>query len=169
MIYRNMNGRASGHGRVYQAGGDQRFEGPHQHHHEYDYDQSGINVVFLGRGPGRLLVLIGMLIAGFNFTGWGSIIFGMWRNRQPSDDDLSSILGQMLPSGLPVGVVYFFGFGVGIVIMKLGASMAKAASRGSGVAGHLVATILIVTFTALGTIAVLDGAPFHLLVPHLSR
>jgi hypothetical protein len=58
--------------------GDQHFPGTHQHKHDYDYDQTGINSLFQGRGPGRILILTGMIVAGFGIIGWASMIFGFF-------------------------------------------------------------------------------------------
>lgn len=162
----NMRGRASGRGRVYQAHGDQHFPGNHQHQH--DYDETGINGLFHGRGPGRLVIVAGMAIAGFGFVGWASIVFGFW-HRHEAPADMGSMLGTVLPSGLPVGVVYFIGFGLGAVLMKVGSSMAKASARNGGYLGHLVVTVVLLALVGVAAAAVLSGATWDAVAPDFTR
>lgn len=167
---RRMNGRASGHGRVYQSVGDQHFPGTHQHQHDYDYDETGINSLFQGQGPGRILILAGMVVAGFGFAGWASIVFGVFGSAHgPAPDVPGAMLGQLLPSGIRIGIVYFLGFGAGIIMMKIGSSMAKAATKGAGTLGHFVATVVIIALVAFACAAVLAGAPLDALWPRFAR
>jgi hypothetical protein len=168
-----MKGRASGYARLYQAGGDQHFPGTHQHQHDYDYDQTGINSLFQGRGPGRILILTGMVVAGFGFIGWASIVFGFFNfapGRAPEGPDgPAAMLGRSLPSGIPVAAVYFLGFGAGVIMMKIGSSMAKAAANGAGTLGHFFATVVIIAVAAFALTVVLAGAPVDALMPHFAH
>lgn len=159
-----MTATATGHGRVNQAGRDQHII---ENQHDYDYDESGINGLFQGRGPGRILILAGMVVAGFCFTGWASIVFGFARGAAP--DGPGAMLGKLLPSGIPVGIVYFLGFGAGGIMMKIGSSMTKAAAKGAGTLGHFVATVVIIALAAFACTAVLAGAPLEALMPRFSR
>lgn len=163
-----MRGRASGRGRVYQAGGDQRFEGTHQHQHDHDYDDTGINGLFHGRGPGRLVIVAGMAIAGFGFVGWASIVFGFWQQGD-TPRSAASMLGNVLPSGLPIGIVYFIGFGLGATLMKIGSAMAKAAARNGGYLGHLVVTVALLALVVVAAAMVLAGATWDAVAPDFTR
>lgn len=165
-----MFGRASGHGRVYQSGGDQHFSGTHNHQH--DYDETGFSGLFNGRGPGRLVIVVGMAIAGFGFVGWASIVFGFWPRGDTQPDvghDMQSMLGNVLPSGLPVGVVYFIGFGLGAVLMTIGSSMAKAAARNGGYLAHLVVTAVLLALVGVAAATVLAGATWDAVAPDFTR
>ncbi|ANZ35489.1 hypothetical protein BBK82_04740 [Lentzea guizhouensis] len=160
-----MNGRASGRGRVYQAYGDQHFNGVHEHKH--DHDDNDFNGLFLGRGPGRLVIVVGMAVAAFGFVGWASIIFGSWHRKGPSDGE--SMLGDVLPSGLPIGVVYFIGFGLGAVLVQIGSSMAKAAARNGGFLGHLVVAVVLLAIVGVAAATVLAGAGWDAVAPDFTR
>lgn len=163
-----MRGRSYGNSRFYQVAGDQHLSGTHRHQHDYELDDAGISGLFHGRGPGRLVILAGMAIAGFGFVGWASIVFGFWHQQEPPQD-MTSMLGAVLPSGLPVGIAYFLGFGLGAVLMKIGSSMAKAARRGSGFFGHLVAAVLLLGLTGVAVVAMVGGASWDLLAPDFTR
>lgn len=163
----SMHGRASGRGRVYQAGRDMRLEGNHQHHHDYDLDPMGTAALFTGRGPGRVLLAIGWLVILFCFAGWASIVFGMATGSGPAPGaGFEGMLGKRLPSGVPVGIVYFLGCAAGGAVAMLGGGMAKAAARGRGVLAHLVVSVVVVAAGGVGVIGVLDGAPLSALLPH---
>ncbi|MFJ4849200.1 hypothetical protein [Streptomyces sp. NPDC088733] len=135
----------------------------HQHHH--DYDQSPFQAFFAGRGPGRILIVAGLALAMVAFTGWMAIVFQLGSGDVSGPEDA---LGDRLPSGVPVGAVYFFGFGVGGILMAVGSSMAKAAAHRDSRVGHLVITIVISVATVLGLFLVLDGAPVSALTPRFS-
>jgi hypothetical protein len=173
MSPRRIKGRASGYARLYQAGGDQLFPGQHQHQHDHDYDQTGINSLFQGRGPGRILILTGMVVAGFGFIGWASMIFGFFNfapgHAPEGADGPAAMLGRALPSGIPVAAVYFLGSGAGAIMMKIGSSMAKAAANGVGTLGHLFATVAIIAVAVFALTLILAGAPVEILMPHFAH
>jgi hypothetical protein len=168
----NLRGSARGRARVYQAGGDMSFSGTHhhQHQHDYDLDPTGMHALFLGKGPGRLLMVVGLLVAMTSFVGWVSIIFRAAAAGVAGFgfDGLGSFFGAILPSGVPVGLVYFIGFGVGVVLTAVGASMAKAGAKGANPARHLLVTVVIIALAAFGLVQVLAGAPITVLVPHFT-
>jgi hypothetical protein len=137
-------------------------------HTNYDLDDSGLGAMFQGRGPGRIVIALGLALVVFGFVGWASIIFGGWSSSQ-MPDDFSAVLGQVLPSGLPVGIVYFLSLGLGGVVSKLGSSMAKAATQGASTFGHLLAAIVIIGLALFAMSAMLGGAPLSALTPHFTR
>jgi hypothetical protein len=162
--------RASAHGnaRNYQAGRDQNFIG--EHHHQYDVDvdvdldPTGSKALFEGRGPGRILLVVGLVVALASFAGWMSIIFGA--STESGADGAQDFLGQQLPSGVRVGVAYFLGFGAGGVVSSIGAAMATAGARRGVTVGHWVVTVVLLSALVLGVLVVLGGAPLSALTPH---
>ncbi|GAA4603435.1 hypothetical protein BJY16_004614 [Actinoplanes octamycinicus] len=157
MSWFGMRASSRGHGRTYMAGGDISFSGTHHHRHEHHRDEGPFQAFFVGAGPGRILIAAGMLIAAAGFTGWASIIFG--------ERSGSSFLGATLPSGVPVGVVYFLGFGLGGVLVAVGSSMAKAALHGGSRIAHYVITAVLLGGSAGGLNLALAGAPLSTLTP----
>lgn len=164
---RRMRGSARGHGRNYMAGGDMSFPGQHSHEHNYDLDVTGFGALFTGRGPGRILAVLGLAVAALCFAGWFSIILGGARGLDDSSSP-SDLLGTVLPSGVPVGAVYFLGFGLGGILFAVGTSMAKAGARGANLLGHLTVVLVIAAASVIGLIRVLDGAALAALKPSFS-
>ncbi len=157
-----MRGTARGQGRVYQAAGDQKFYGTHHHQHEHPQDEGPFQAFFVGSGPGRVLIVLGVIVVLAGFTGWASIVFGFARDDVTSPSD---VLGAELPSGVPVGVVYFLGVGFGGILASIGSSMAKAAARHGSQKAHLALTLLLIIVSLGGLLLVLDGAPVSALTP----
>jgi hypothetical protein len=90
---------------------------------DVDFDQS-FTELFLGRGWGRLLMAIGLVIAFTGFGIWMSIIFSGMPDGGSTESPFSSeILGLNKP------VVGFSMFAVGGLMANLGASMSKAARK----------------------------------------
>lgn len=153
-----MRASARGKGQVHQAGGDMSFPGTHHHQHDYDIDPTGIQALFLGKGPGRVLILFGLLVVMFGVAGGVSVVFGVGNGMEPGN----------LPSGVSVAVVYILGTGVGSILMAIGASMAKAGARGANRIGHLAVTVLVIAGSLFGLDQVLAGAPVSTLTPSFS-
>jgi hypothetical protein len=162
-----MRANARGNAKVYQAGGDQHLHG--QHHHQYDVEVSpdnGGRALFEGRGPGRLLLVVGLLVTVVSFAGWMSIVF-----HGPSDPQavqgFGDILGRRLPSGIRVGVVYFLGFGAGGLVASVGAAMARTGARRGVTAGQWIVTVILLGALVAGLLGVLGGASPSALLPNL--
>ncbi|MFF3249426.1 hypothetical protein ACFYWP_00055 [Actinacidiphila glaucinigra] len=162
---RRMQASARDQARIYQAGRDMSLSESHHHQHHHDYDQSPFQAFFAGRGPGRILIVVGLALAMVAFTGWMAIVFQLGSGDVSGPEDA---LGDRLPSGIPVGAVYFIGFGVGGTLMAIGSSMAKAAVRRNSRVTHVVITMVVSVATVLGLSLVLDGAPISALMPRFS-
>lgn len=77
-----------------------------------------------GRGIGRFIAAIGLMIALAGFAGWMYVIFSGFSAKGPSFDPMAIEI-----QGYPLMVVGFAAAGVGGVIAAIGGSMAKAARR----------------------------------------
>jgi hypothetical protein len=123
--------------------------------------------IFSGKGPGRALAAFGAAFAFIGAAGWASIIFADMNARGPNVQSLS-MFGDALPSGIPVGIVYFLGAGAGGIIAKIGASMARAGTQGKNTLSHLVITVTIIVFSIACLNNILAGAPLSTLTPHFA-
>jgi hypothetical protein len=90
-------------------------------YHSNDYDPA--DELFSGRGPGRALAVLGLLVALAGFGGWVYVIFGFFEGNV--DNPFSR---ELLP-GLPLAPVAFAAFLVGGVLYGLGLGMSKAARK----------------------------------------
>ncbi|GAA2877383.1 hypothetical protein Acy02nite_62540 [Actinoplanes cyaneus] len=131
----------------------------------FDVDLDPAGPLFTGRGPGRVLMILGLCVVGFSFAGWMSIVFGAMSGGIKGPPDM---LGARLGSGIPVGAVYFLGVGFGSVLMIIGRSMAKAGAKGGSHAGHLVSTVIVTLIGVLGVGYALGGSSPAKLVPSFS-
>jgi len=77
-----------------------------------------------GRGIGRLIAAIGLLIAIAGFGGWMYVIFSAFQSEGTSFDPMAIEF-----HGYPLMVVGFAAAGIGGIIAAIGGSMAKAARR----------------------------------------
>jgi hypothetical protein len=128
--------------------------------YELDIDPAG--PLFTGRGPGRVLMALGLCVIAFCFAGWMSIVFGgITHGPMPDGEEL----GRPLGSGIPVGVVYFLGFLFGGLLSVIGRSMAKAAARRANPVGHLITTAVISGVGLIAVLYALGGSPPSALVP----
>jgi hypothetical protein len=116
-----------------------------------------------------VLVVFGLLVVMVAFAGWASIVFGTAKyDTNVKAGNFGAMLGERLPSGIPIGVVYFLGFGVGGLLLSIGSSMAKAGARGANLFGHLIVTIGIIAVAIFVLFRVLGGAPLSTLTPSFS-
>lgn len=157
---------AQDHAKVNIAGRDQHIGD------RYDLDLNPASAFFTGRGPGRLLMVIGLCVVLFGFAGWVSIVFGGFGSfggaGRPSGP--SAMLGRPLGSGIPVGLVYFLSFGFGGVLLAIGQSMAKAAvNRQGALLGHFVTTAVVVGAGLFALVYALGGSPVSTLVPSFGQ
>jgi hypothetical protein len=163
-----MRANARGNASVYQAGGDQHLHG--QHHHRYEVEVSpdnGSRALFEGRGPGRLLLVVGLLVTVVSFAGWMSIVFHGGSSDPQAAQGFGDMLGRRLPSGIRVGVVYFLGFGAGGLVLAVGAAMARTGARKGVTAGHWIVTVILLGALVAGLFGVLGGASPSALLPNL--
>ena len=109
------------YGDINQAGRDINID----QRNEYRFTEDNpLDEVFQGQGPGRLLVVIGLVIALSGFAGWMYVIFSG-----------AASVGEMHPSnpfdteilGLPAPIVAFGAFAAGGLVAAIGVSMSKAA------------------------------------------
>lgn len=77
-----------------------------------------------GRGIGRLIAAIGVVIALAGFGGWMYVIFSGFSAKDASFDPMAIEF-----HGFPLMVVGFVAFGAGGIIAAIGGAMAKAARR----------------------------------------
>ena len=165
--------RASGTARVYNNSGRMSFDNRQYDNRRieqvgdrYDFGFDPADGFFRGRGPGRVLMGLGLCVALFCFAGWMSIVVtGMQSDSVRSGDPLGVPLG----SGMPVGALYLLGVPFGGILAVIGRSMAKAAAdrRGPHI-GHLVTTMLIAGVGVIAVVYALGGSPVSTLVPSFS-
>jgi hypothetical protein len=92
-------------------------------YHSNDYDPA--DELVSGRGPGRALAVVGLLIALAGFGGWIYLIFSAFSS---ADVDSNPFSRELVP-GVPLAPVAFVTFLVGGVLYGLGLSMSKAARK----------------------------------------
>jgi hypothetical protein len=109
------------YGDINQAGRDISIETRNEYRVTED---NPLDEIFQGRGLGRLLVVVGLVIALSGFAGWMYLIFsggasvGEMNPSNPFDKELL---------GLPAPMVAFGAFAAGGIIAGIGVSMSKAA------------------------------------------
>lgn len=84
-----------------------------------DYDPA--DELFSGRGPGRALAVLGLLLALAGFGGWMYLLFSADADTDP--------FRRELVAGLPLAPVAFGAFLIGGLLYGLGLTMAKAARK----------------------------------------
>ncbi len=92
---------------------------------DVDLDPDGFQELFAGRGPGRLLMAVGLVVAFVGFGLWMSVIFSGFGDLDPTGPGPfdTTVFGLNRP------VVGFAMFGGGAVLAQLGSGMSKAARR----------------------------------------
>lgn len=108
-----INAQAFGHGGVHV--GDY-YEGDRSD----DYDPG--DELVIGRGPGWLLAVVGLLLALTGFAGWVYVIFSGFGG---ADDPFA----QELVPGVPLAPAAFGAFLCGGLLYGLGTTMSKAARK----------------------------------------
>ena len=109
------------YGEILQAGRDLRYDV--DYHTRLALDDP-MDELFKGRGFGRLLMVIGLLIALAGFAGWMYLIFSGF--TAPDGDPVPDFL-QLEVFGVPAAMVAFGSFAVGGIIASIGKGMSKAA------------------------------------------
>jgi hypothetical protein len=116
--------RGDNYGDIHQAARDVNVHS----RHEYRYGPDDpIDELFQGRGAGRLLMAVGLVVALAGFAGWMYLILSA--ATSVGDGDPSSGGGPFETEwlGLPAGMVAFGAFALGGVIAGIGGAMSKAA------------------------------------------
>lgn len=109
------------YGEIVQAGRDLRYDVDYHTRLELD---DPMDELFRGRGLGRFLVALGLLIAFAGFAGWMYLIFTGF--TEPSPDHIPDVFGLEL-FGVPAAMVAFGSVAVGGIIASVGKGMSKAA------------------------------------------
>ena len=109
------------YGMINQAGRD--VHAPSWHEHRYDQDEP-IDELFRGRGAGRVLLALGLLVAFAGFGLWMYLILSAGASMADGSPE-SPFEREVF--GLPAGIVGFGAFVAGGIVAGLGASMSKAA------------------------------------------
>lgn len=109
------------YGDIYQAGRDvnHAWQVHNDYHQEDEWDE-----LIAGRGLGRLMMIVGLIVCLGGFGGWAAIILSGFSNSDPSHDPFSA---QVL--GLPAVPIAFGAFVVGGIIAGLGRTMSRAARQ----------------------------------------
>jgi Inner membrane component of T3SS, cytoplasmic domain len=109
------------YGEIVQAGRDLRYDVDYHTRLELD---DPMDELFKGRGVGRFLVAIGLLIAFAGFAGWAYLIFSGFTEPDPGQVPNPFALEVF---GVPAAMVAFGSFAVGGIIASIGKGMSKAA------------------------------------------
>ncbi|MGE5691986.1 MAG: FHA domain-containing protein [Pseudomonadota bacterium] len=109
------------YGPISQAGRDVNIETRNEYRLEED---NPLDEIFQGRGLGRLLVAVGLLVALGGFAGWMYLIFS---GGTSVDDPTAGNPFETEIFGLPAPMVAFGAFALGGIIAGIGVSMSKAA------------------------------------------
>jgi hypothetical protein len=112
------------YGDVVQAGRDLTFSEWQVNNRFGPSDE--LEELFLGRGAGRVLMILGLIVALAGFVGWMAVIFSGAGNTNPnqiSDPFQTHILG------VPAPAVAFGAFLFGGVLAGIGRGMSRAARR----------------------------------------
>lgn len=119
------------HGAVHAGEGDQYVNGrdyydqrTYRHTSTNDYD--GWDEAFQGKGFGRVLTVLGGLIA---MAGFGLVLYFFYRAFGAAGDAEFTPFSIELAPGVPVLAVGFGGFAAGGVIAGIGSGMSKAARK----------------------------------------
>lgn len=108
------------YGEIVQAGRDLRYEVDYHTRLELN---DPMDELFKGRGVGRLLVVIGLLIAFAGFAGWAYLIFSGL--TEPDANEIPDFFEVEL-FGVPAAMVAFGSVAVGGIIASIGKGMSKA-------------------------------------------
>ncbi|WP_370962925.1 FHA domain-containing protein [Amycolatopsis sp. cg9] len=122
-------------GTINNAGRDIHHSYDHRQHHNYAFttpEGEAITLLATGKGPGRVIMVLGFLMILTGFGIWASVIF---RFIKAGSDSVSAgsfdapppLLGPEVFDGVPLGAVGFALFGLGGVVVLIGMVMAKAA------------------------------------------
>ncbi|MGV9365512.1 FHA domain-containing protein [Amycolatopsis sp. NPDC003731] len=122
-------------GTINNAGRDVNNSYDNRQHHKYEFSTPEgqlISELATGRGAGRAVMVLGLLMVLAGFAIWASVIF---RFVKAGSDAVSSgsfdapppLLGPEVFDGVPLGAIGFALFGLGGVVAMIGLVLAKAA------------------------------------------
>jgi FHA domain-containing protein len=108
------------------------------HRNQFEFttpEGQALNELATGRGPGRAIMVLGLLVMVAGFALFGSVVFkfmgavsdGIRSDSPPSPSDMPSLLGPPIFGGIPQGAAGFALFGIGMVLTVIGMVMSKAA------------------------------------------
>lgn len=111
------------HGTQYNASGDQVWK----QKVKITADYEPTDELFNGEGPGRVIAIIGGLVALAGFAWFGAHIFGFINGVS------SAAAGGPAPTGFPPTIGFAFAtFGIGAVLLAIGTGMSKARRKRNG-------------------------------------
>lgn len=113
------NELANNYGMINQAGGDLNQRIWNETHNE---QENPMDEIVRGRGAGRALVVLGLIIALSGFALWMSMIFSGFTNTKGTGNPLDKHI-----LGLPAAPTGFGAFAIGGLIMAMGVAMSRAA------------------------------------------
>jgi hypothetical protein len=116
--------RGDNYGDIHQAGRDVNVHTQHEHHHG---PEDPMVELFQGRGAGRLLMAVGLVVALAGFAGWMYLILSAGSSVAEGDPTAGGGPFETEWLGLPAGIVSFAAFALGGVIAAVGHAMSKAA------------------------------------------
>jgi len=122
-------------GTINNAGRDVNNSYDNRQHHWYQFitpEGEMLSLMASGNGPGRVIMILGMLMS---LAGFGLFGFGIFRFIKAGSDAMAagsfaappSPLGPEVFGGVPLGAVGFALFVLGMVVSSIGMVMAKAA------------------------------------------
>lgn len=109
-------------GTINQAGRD--VHAPSWHEHRYEQTEP-IDELFRGRGAGRLMLALGLIVAFAGFGLWVWLILSTGASLTDSDELPNPLEREV--AGLPAALVGFGAFVGGGIVAGLGSSMSKSA------------------------------------------
>ena len=118
-------GRAVNHAGNQIVGSGSIYHGPVQHGDRFDVDatDNAFQELFSGRGPGRVIMAIGLIVAIIGFGIWMSVIFAGFNGGSGADPFQMKIMGLSAP------ITGFAMFGIGGLLLAIGSGMSKAARQ----------------------------------------
>ncbi|MET9001529.1 FHA domain-containing protein [Amycolatopsis sp. NPDC004169] len=118
-------------GTINNAGRDVNNSYDNRQHHQYEFSTPEgqlISELATGRGAGRAVMVLGLLMVLAGIAIWASVIFRFVKAVTADGFGTPpSLLGPDVFDGVPLGVVGFALFGLGGVVATIGLVMAKAA------------------------------------------
>lgn len=124
------------------AGRDIHNNYDNRQHHRYEVttpEGEVLNELATGRGAGRVVMILGQLMVLAGFAIWVGVIFRFIlagtraaSGPEPNFGPPTEFLGPEVFDGIPLGVVGFTTFGLGLVVTSIGTIMAKSARERRG-------------------------------------
>ncbi|MET8848866.1 FHA domain-containing protein [Amycolatopsis sp. NPDC004625] len=121
-------------GTINNAGRDVNHSYDNRRHYEFSTPEGQlISELATGRGAGRAVMVLGLLMVLAGFAIWASVIFRFAKAvSRAGFDTPPSLLGPDVFGGVPLGAVGFALFGLGGVVATIGLVLSKAARHRGG-------------------------------------